>query len=120
MVSIPAVKKIITKVLDQFGNDIIIRSPGVITYDDWGEPLRGGQTDVSTIGVTDEYIMESVEIVKTNKVEDASLSLLIKGDEIISTDYTIILDGVEYNIMSISNLKVSNVVVAYQLQLNSK
>jgi len=120
MVSIPAVKKKITSVITEYGNDIIIRTPGTKTYDEWGEPIFSGSTDVNTIGVTDIYYDTTSSLTSAGRTASATLTLLVNGDETVADDYAIVIDGTEYNIMNIEVLKVSNIVVAYNMQLGSK
>jgi len=120
MVSIPKIKEKINKVIETYGNDVIIRSPGVKTYDEWGESSTNNQTDVQTVGVTDRYNEFDMQIVSKTKVANADLVLLLKGDEVLSEEHTIIIDGVEYSISSIEKLKVSNITIAYNVMLDSK
>jgi len=120
MVSIPAIKKKITSVINEYGNDITIRTPGTKTFDDWGEPIYTGGSDVDTIGVTDIYYDSTTNLTSAGKTDSSTLTLLINGDEVVDDDFIIIIDNTEYNILNIEVLKVSNITVAYNMRLGSK
>ena len=120
MVSIEKVKKKIANVIEQYGNNITIRGPGVKTYDEWGEPVVSNQIEVQTVGVTDNYISSSMKIISAGRLEQGETYLLLKGDEDISKEHTVLINDIEYNVMEIIILEVSNVVVAKQVRLASK
>lgn len=120
MVSISKVKTKISNVIDTYGNDITIKSVGDVTYDDWGEPVSSGQVSVDTLGVTDEFNASSSLGSKMTRIEGSDMVLLIKADEDISIKHTIVIDSIEYSVINVKKLKVSNIEVAYELQLASK
>ena len=120
MVSIPKVKAKINTVIDKYGNDITINSKGDVVYDDWGEPSYSNQTSVVTVGVTDEYFSQISKQYKTSKIEGADLVLLVKGDEEVSIEHTVLIDGKVFRVLDVKKLKVSNIEVAFELQLGSK
>lgn len=115
-----AIKLKIDGVIDDLGNTITIRSPGVKTYDEWGEPIKTTQTDVETIGVNYNYFISNMSPQSAGRVKDFDSDLIIKGEEIVSNDHTIIIDGIEFNITNIYPIKSGNVLVAQQVKLGSK
>jgi len=114
------IKAKVSGAIDKYGNSLTIRSPGVINKDAWGHSVKSGTSDVVTIGVTDNYIIANLKLTSAGRLKDKSSTVLLKGSESIGDDYTILIEGAEYNIMSIEPLRAADIVVAYQVVLGDK
>lgn len=106
--------------IEAYGNTIVIRSPGTVTYDEWGEPVPASQVDVTTIGVTDQYTIAQMRLTQFGRLQEGQSIVIIKADESVDENYTLLLDSVEYNVISIEKLQAADVVVALVLTVASK
>lgn len=113
------VKKEITKVINKFGKTLTIKSKGTITYDEWGEPTKSATTDVSTLGVVDNYIISQLTKNSPGFLKEGQSIIILKADETVDDGYTIVMDSKEYKIVNIQRLEVSNILIAYQLIIQS-
>lgn len=106
--------------IEPYGNDIVIRSPGTKTYDEWGEPSASSQVDVSTVGVTDNYVTARMQFTTGGRLKEGESIVIVKAGETVDETYTILIDSVEYNITSVESLKAADVEVAKILTVGSK
>ena len=114
-----AAKKIkVDKVINQLGNTVYIITKGTTTYDDYGEPITSGDTEVETLGVNYNYFAYDMNFTQFGRLNDGESELMLKADEIITNDSLIKIDGKIFNIMSIYPIKSGNVLIAYQLRLS--
>ena len=120
MVDMEKVKKKINDVIDKLGNDITLISPGTKTYDKFGQPSYTDREEILTIGVNYNDFKSRRQTQNSGRVNNATSDLIIKGDEIVNDEYTVLIDGVEYMILEIYPIKSSNVLVAKQLRLSIK
>lgn len=108
-------KVIAEKLINKFGNTIILRKYDAPTYDEWGEPEYSTYTDTTIKGVMDREIVAQMKIVSAGKIDDASLSVLITPDIEPKSGDTVIYSGIEYNIVQIQPVTINDVVILYQL-----
>jgi len=106
--------------INQYANDITLKSEGTKTYDDWGEPVLTGQVSTATIGVTDQYTIKRMRLSEFGRLPSGDLIIIIKADETVDNTYTVVIEGIEYNILGIELLKAANVTVAKIISLGSK
>lgn len=111
----------VSGLIDDFGNAITLNvDSGTVTYDAWGEPSQPTTTNTNTVGVTDNNVIARMQLGSQGRIQDGETLVVIKGTETINKDYTITLDGTDYNIMNIEDLKAADITVAYTLTLGLK
>lgn len=110
----------VSAAIDRYGNTIIIRSPGTKTRDAFGHATYTGQTDVTTLGVTDNNLVARMNLTSAGRLKDGESVVLLKGTETLDETYTIVMNGVEYNIMNFEPLKAADITIAYQIVVGLK
>ena len=109
-----------TALTDAYGNTITLRSAGTITYDEWGEPVKASQVDTSAVGVNDNYLIARMNLTQFGRLKEGESIVIVKYSEPVDETYTIVMNSVEYNVMSIENLKAADVVVAKVITVATK
>lgn len=119
---VAAVKLQIDDVIDEYGNDTTIVTH---TYnadtDEWGDPVSA--SDVSRVikAVSDENLIRKLRFTSFGRLADATLTLIVKGDEVFDTSKDKVqFSGNTYNIMSVEQYKVSDIILAQALILGSE
>ena len=114
------VRNKVTTLIENYGKVVTLKSAGTITYDAWGEPSATGQTETSTVAVTDNNILARMALTSAGRLKEGESIVLLKGTETVDETYTIVIGSDEYNIMSIESLEAADIVVAYQVVIGSK
>jgi len=114
------IKAKVSAAIEKYGNTVTIRSQGTKARDAWGNASFSGTADVVTLGVTDNYVIARMSLTSAGLLKAGESVVLLKGSETIDETYTIILNSVEHNIMSLEPLKAADIVVAYQLVVETK
>lgn len=121
MVSIPIVKVQITDVIETYGNNIIVITTSFSPDDEWGEPVVDTTTTRIIKAVSDSNFIKRFNFGNYGKLDGAELQLITLGDETFDTDVdTIEFNGTTYNILSVEQYTVSDIVLAQSLILGSK
>lgn len=106
---------IATKLINKFGNDVILRKYDPPTYDEWGEPNYSTYSDIQVKAVMDSEIISRLNLTSAGKLADASLSILLPSEVTPENGNTIIVNAKEYNIIEIQPVTINNVIILYQL-----
>lgn len=105
--------------IEAYGNDITIKTVTEGATDEWGDPATS-ETSVSTIGVTDQYLITRSNPTQFGRLTDGQMFLIVKGSEVVSKASVITVAGSDYNVLNIEPLQAANIVVAQVLTIGSK
>lgn len=115
-----------TKIIDgikNMGSDAVVVST---TYDspttnEWGQRIAGASITRNIKSVSDASLLRRLILTSAGKLDDASLALIISGDEAINTSTDVVqFDGKSYYIMSIEPYMAQNIKIAQTLVLGEK
>lgn len=114
----------IRKVIDDYGSTITI-TPITIVIDKWGDKTESNGTPVSTVGVSYDYFTARFNFQPIGNLTEGDVIVIIKDDETITTQtgltiYKVTYNSIDYNVISVEDYKVANLVLAKEIILKKR
>jgi hypothetical protein len=114
------IRNAFSSVFDSWGSDVTLTPQDSTSQDEWGEERVVDGTPVNTVGVLDNNLPQNMQFTSAGRTPEASSILLLKGTETVDENYKVTINSVDYNILSIEEIKAANTLIVYQLTIGSK
>jgi len=124
MVDMTKTRNSIRKVIDNYGSSITI-TPITISKDKWGDKTESDDTPVSTVGIGYDYFSSRFNFQPIGNMSEGDFIIIIRDDETITTQsgttiYKMTYNSEEYNVLSVEEYEVADVVLAKQVILKKR
>jgi|TARA_Y100000034_G_C6849013_1_gene384959 hypothetical protein len=124
MVDMTKTRNSIRKVIDNYGSTITI-TPITISTDKWGDKTESDGTPVETVGISYDYFTARYNFQPIGNMSEGDFIIIVKDDESITTQsgstiYKMTYNSVNYDVISVEEYEVANVVLAKQVILKKR
>ena len=114
----------IRKVIESYGSTITI-TPYTVTNDKWGDKTESDGTPVDTIGISYNNFTSRFSFQPVGNLSEGDFIIIIKDDETIATQegsnfYKMAYNSITYDVLSVEEYEVANVVLAKQVILKKR
>jgi hypothetical protein len=114
------IRNAFSSVFDEWGSTVTLTHQASVTQDEWGEEVVTDGTPLITVGVFDTKFLKRLQFTSAGRLPEGTSILLLKGTETVDENTKITADGIDYNILSIEEIKAANTVIVYQLTIGTK
>ena len=124
MVDMTKTRNSIRKVIDNYGSTITI-TPITISTDKWGDKTESDGTPVETVEISYDYFTARYNFQPIGNMSEGDFIIIVKDDESITTQsgstiYKMTYNSVNYDVISVEEYEVANVVLAKQVILKKR
>jgi len=124
MVDMTKTRNSIRKVIESYGSTITI-TPYTVTNDKWGDKTESAGTPVETVGISYNNFTSKFNFQPVGNLSEGDFIIIIKDDETIATQeginfYKMTYNSIIYNVISVEEYEVANVVLAKQVILKKR
>jgi hypothetical protein len=124
MVDMTKTRNSIRKVIESYGSTITI-TPYTVTNDKWGDKTESDGTPVDTIGISYNNFTSRFSFQPVGNLSEGDFIIIIKDDETIATQegsnfYKMAYNSITYDVLSVEEYEVANVVLAKQVILKKR